>query len=414
MKNARKHSIPSSALGYAVTFMLLVGLFSSGILFVTSTHKRIESQLISREYLLFDNMFSLHYGAQTSDYGTYSLVHPGGDSSTIIVRPWGMVSAVVSETRNGHRKLIRSALTIQQSNDILPCLFVPNRKDKIALAGDTKLEGIIQVSERGLERAHVTGKPYKQDKLYFGSLETSDKYLPPLKESLRKNPISEIMQNTVQLEQLPTDSVFSFREATNIFSTTTPILLDLQTLEGNLIIRSFERIFVAQTAHLEHVILLAPEIEFEDGFEGTVQAIASRRIICNKDVFLKFPSALMLYEDNPVKGEQSTISILENSTVLGGILLVSEHPDFRNPLLFEMLYGTIGGLVYNQGESDIRGKVLGSVFTNKLVAHVGGGAYGNHLVDAQISTKELPEEFVLPNWLERSDKNIKPVLLTCF
>ncbi len=410
MKQTAEHRIPASALGYAIAFLLLIGLFTSGVLFITATHKRIETHFLGQEFLLFDNYTSLLSGASYEQNGTYTITHPSGDTSSIIVKPWGFMRCVVATTFNGRKSIQREALTIQELDEQLPCFYLPDNKSKIALAGKTKLEGIVMVPERSLKRANIANKPYANDQLFYGKLEKSDRYLPPLKAEVRSNDFNYLLENATLLSKIPLDSSFSFKNATSVIRTTEAIELS-QRLEGNLLIRSFDRITVKNTAHLENIILLAPEITFEKGFHGSVQAIASRQIICEENVRLNYPSSLMLYEVEPFNNEQSRIVLFDDAQVLGGVLLVSEHPDFRNPVLLDVQNATIGGLVYNTGETEVRGEIIGSLYTNKLIAHAGGGSYGGHLVDAIISSTALPKEFIVPNWF-RESKLSKPVIVS--
>ena len=405
-----QHIVPASALGYAISFLLLVGLFTSGVLFITSAHKRVEAHFIGQEYLLFDNYSAILYGASCSESGTYSLYHPSGDTSSIQVKNWGMLKSTVVITSNKQRNLKREALTIQDTDAAHPCLYMPDQKRKIALAGETRLEGKVFASERALERANIYRKPLKADKLVYGKLYQSEHYLPQLRSEVAKYDPSHLVQEVKMIESLPEDSAFSFGEKTALFRSS-GVLEVGQKIRGNVVLQSFEEIFVRTGASLEHVILLAPRVIFEKGFQGKVQVIATEFIVCEEDVHLDYPSALMLYEKKP-GAEQSRISLQEGSRVLGGILLTSEVPNFRKPVLLEVLDATVGGLVYNQGESEIRGEIIGSLYTNKLVAHAGGGVYGGHLVDAIISTKQVPEMMIMPNWF-KENKITKPILITC-
>jgi len=402
--------VPASALGYAVSFLLLVGLFTSGVLFITSTHKRIEAHFIGQEYLIFDNYSAILYGASCSNPGTYKLYHPSGDTSAIQVKNWGMLKSTVVKTFNKQRTLKREALTMQETDAAYPCLYMPDQKRKIALAGGTRLEGKVFASERALERANIYRKPLKVDKLVYGELYQSERFLPPLREDVATYNPASILQDVNIIELLPNDSTFSFGEQTVLFRNNGSFEVT-QKVRGNLVLQSFDEIFVRSEAFLEHVILLAPRVVFEKGFQGKVQVIASEFIVCEENVHLDYPSALMLYEKKP-KAEQSRISLMEGARVLGGILLTSEEPNFRKPVFLEVQDATVGGLVYNQGESEIRGEIIGSLYTNKLVAHAGGGVYGGHLVDAVISTKQIPEMLIMPNWL-KENKVTKPILITC-
>lgn len=407
--NDTRHIVPASALGYAITFLLLVGLFTSGVLFLTSTHKRIEAHFIGQEYLLFDNRLGILYGAQC-DPGSYRLFHPSGDTSVIQVKQWGMLKSSVVTTYNKGRTLKREALTMLRTDAAYPCLYMPDQKRKIALAGDTKLEGKVYASERSLIRANLHRKPFKGEKLLDGKLYKSEKYLPALRSGVRTGEIASILREAEPLERLPLDSTFSFGIKTAVYKSAAPLEI-VEHLRGNIIVQSFDQILVRSEAVLENVMLFAPKVIFEKGFKGKVQVIANAQILCEEGVHLEYPSALMLYEENP-GAEQSKITLMEDARVLGGVLLVSNHLDFRKPVLLEVFEATIGGLVYNQGESEVRGTIIGSLYTNKLIAHAGGGTYGGYLVDAVLSTKQLPESFVMPIWL-KGDAVTKPVFISC-
>lgn len=410
MKFKDRHIVPSSALGYAIAFLMLVGLFTSGVLFLASTHKRIETHFTGQEYLLFNNHSGLLFGAQVNDPGSYTLYHPSGDTSIIQVKPWGFMKSTVVSTFNKHRRVRREALTMQDTDASHPCLYMPNQKRKIALAGETRLEGNVYASERSLTRANINRKPLKSEKLIYGKLIESERHLPPLHKGIIENDLSSLFGNVTQLEALPEDSSFSFSNKTSLYRQNEAMHI-AQKVSGNLVLQSSDEIFIKSDAELEHVILLAPSVIFERGFQGKVQVIANRMIVCEEDVKLDYPSALLLHETG-IPGQQSRITLMENSRVLGGILLTSKKPDFRNPMFLEVLDATVGGLIYNQGETEFRGELIGSLYTNKLVAHASGGVHGGHLVDARLSSEQLPAEFIYPNWL-RDSRPTKPILITC-
>jgi hypothetical protein len=129
-------------------------------------------------------------------------------------------------------------------------------------------------------------------------------------------------------------------------------------------------------------------------------------------VSLLYPSTLVLNENYPaIDGPAHSIQIDEESRVLGGILMVSQQSDYRKPIQLYMATETVvAGLVYNQGVSEIRGSILGHLYTNSLQLHYGGGNNVNHLLDCTLSSKQLPKDFVLPHWIKStSTKNTRIV-----
>lgn len=411
MKQNNKHIIPASAMGYAISFLLLTGLICSGVLFSASVNKRLEVNYELEEHMLFNNYFGLYHGACMPQNGSQLIVHTSGDSSKIIKKPWGIFQSVTATTFHKNRTIKRSALVGFELKSKLPALYLPNKKQKLNLCGETKLEGKIVVPERSLQRGRIAGKNYVGDKLFYGKEEKSERYLPSIKRSIQNLSFSSYTENSTVIEPFDHDSTFSFNETTALITSSDPILLT-NKIEGNIIIHSTDSIVVSSNAQLKHLILLAPKIRFEEGFNGTVQAMATERIICEKGVKLNYPSALTVKEKESSKSEEHGIFLQENSSVRGGILLLSEQPNFRRPIQLKILHGTVAGFIYNQGETELQGEVIGSLYTNAFNLEL-GSIYKNHLLDATISSKQLPKEFIMPNWLEDVELE-KPVILSCF
>ena len=73
----------------------------------------------------------------------------------------------------------------------------------------------------------------------------------------------------------------------------------------------------------------------------------------------------------------------------------------------------IGGLVYNMGETELNARIIGHLYTQKFTLRAGGGVYVNHLLDATVSSTQLPDYFCIPAWLEKLE-NGKPKIISCF
>lgn len=411
MKRFSAH-IEASAMGYAISFLLLTGLITSAVLFVASANKLLERSHQLDEHMLFDNYLGLRFGAMLPEAGTRTVVHPAGDTTRITVRNWGAFRAITAYTFHGTRIVEKSALVGRTTEESWPVLYLPNRKQVIKLNGKTLLEGEVFSSARGFERGHITGFPFEGDKLLHGELRESERQLPGIKQYIQELDFEHLSKGAVKLEALQGDSLFRFTEPTTLLTSMEALQIS-NRLEGNLIIHSFDSIYVTASSVLNHVILLAPVIRFEKGFHGSVQAIATRQIHCEEGVQLRYPSALILHETEAGTLSRNGIFMEEGSRLLGGALLISDKTDFRHPVYLGIQKAVIGGLVYNQGETEVQGKIIGSLYTNELALKMGGGEYRGHLCNATLSTRQLPNRFVYPDWL--SDVRLsQPELLTCF
>jgi hypothetical protein len=413
VKKSNKNIISASAMGYAISFLLMVGMVCSGVLFLSSTNKRIELNYELEEHLIFDNLFSLNYGASQGEIGTQKIIHPSGDTSIIVIKEWGMLRSIVATTFHRNRSLRKAALSSVELDHAFPALYTPDRRNELKLCGETRLEGDVYTAERGLKRGTIAKKRYSGDQLIYGTLKKSEKYLPPLRKSIRDLKLENYIQDATKVTSISKDSSYSFTEKTSLFSTSERLYVS-NNLSGNLILHSSDTIVVSNGVSLQNIILLANSIRFERGFVGAVQAIADHQITCEQDVKLNYPSALILNEKSgKIQDENSQIFIGVIAQIIGGVLLMSQDPNFRKPVTLKVSQGTIGGLVYNQGETEIQGKIIGSLYTQKFILHAGGGVYGDHIMDATISSTQLPDDFIMPNWLD-GIKPKKSVLITCF
>ncbi len=409
-----KHKIKGSALGYAITFMLLISLVCSGVLFIASVNKRIETQFLIKEHLIFDNYFSILFAAKNDLKSTYSLIHPSGDSSQITSKLWGSYKMVYVETKHSNQFIKRTALLAYEIDNSLPVLYLPDNQQALKVGGETKIEGTVFLSERGVERAYIAGKNYLLDQLVYGKIEKSERILPALRKEVQNLSLETFIKDCNKVEYLSKDSIYDFAQKTTLFSEMNPLTIQSK-ISGNVIIHSFDSIYVTSEAKLKNVILIAPKIRFQEGFKGSVQAIAHQTIVCEKNVNLTYPSTLVLNElENSALGMQASIFLHENAKVLGGILIQTQNFNFRNvPHLEVSKNSLVAGLVYNVGETELKGKLIGYLYTQKFILNAGGGVYMNHLLDATLSSKLLPENFLIPLWLEQMKSN-KAKIISCF
>ena len=410
-KKISANKLHASALGYAISFLFLVGLIGTGVLFISAANKRLEFHYALKEHILVDNYIALQIGVGMDASKTKTIVHVAGDTSQITVKNWGMFQMVIAKTYHKNIHQISTALVGVSITKELPALYIPENNQVLRLAGDTKLEGIVSVSERGVDRANLAGRSYINQQLIYGKLTTSGRYLPKLKPIYQNVGYADFIPTTHKTERIHIDSVYSFDTLTSLYSSMEPIFLQ-NNIEGNIIIHSFDSIVVSSNARLTNVLLIAPKVRFEKNAKSNVQVIASKSIVCEEGVRLSYPSILMLNEQNAeVTGSNHQVLLQANSQVLGGILMVSQNSNFRKPMQLKISPNAlVAGLVYTTGESEIRGSVIGHLYTNALRLFSGGSDNMHHLLDCTISSKKLPPYFLMPNWLEEVDRGKQKII----
>ena len=397
--------IKASALSYAIVFILLVGLICSSLIFINATQKKVEFHYTTDEHLLLDSYSALQFGIQTLAPGDSTiLVHPFGDSSEVKCINWGSLTVYSTRTYKNKKEKRRSAVVGLAGKSQI-ALFLAGNSGGLKIAGETILEGDIVVPNKQIETAYLSGKLFTRNKYYSGDLLEQKPQLPELRENVINYDYHTITKDLNAENYLSKDSSFSFHKKTVYYQSTAAIIIE-NALRGNVIIHSFDSILVTTKAKLDNVILIAPRIRFETGFKGTVQAIATHGITLEKNAQLEFPSYLMLTEKSGLlKTTSPTVTIGEESSVIGGILITTEDYDFRLPPRLKTENNcTVAGIVYNVGVSELSGNFIGSVYTKSLLLRYGGGEYSNHLLDVLISSRRIPSGFCYPNWLKNNEK----------
>lgn len=406
-----RNKISSSALGYAISFLLLVGLVTSGVLFITATNKRLETNYLISEHILFDNFLSIKQGALSRNNGRNTIIHPTGDTSQVITRSWGAYRVISVSTFHNYHSQESSTIVGYEETEERAALYIPENNSSLRVCGNTKIEGKAFLSEKGIERGYLNGRVYENDELIYGSLGKSEEGLPSLSSDYLEVNYEYFLPISEKIDELPVDSTFSFLNNTSLYSSTSPIEIN-SSLNGNLVIHSFDSILVASNANIDNIILIAPVIHIESDFNGSLQAYATKKIVCEENVSLSYPSVLSLNSNSIESENDGFIRIGPESRVLGGIKLLAENEQDKKELRLNIENAVVGGLIYNEGETSLLGSVIGHLYTKGFRMKIGGGEFVNYILDSKISSKLLPSEFALPNWLGWDIS--KPILITCF
>lgn len=407
-----KTKIKGGAMTYAIIFTMLTGVFALTFLLITSNSRFLEVQFGNKEKVLM-NIYSTAEFALNSNQSfskEEKLLFVNNDTCYVKKKQWGLFNIYHFRALKNKFQLKRTLMTlggVAQSEipKDAPTLYIIDNDQALKLTGETKLKGNLYVPKRGIGRAYIEGTTFSGEELYVGEKHISNKKLPELHEYFGQLDIDRWIDNNDAklLEKLPPDSIFSFAEDISLYETVNPIFIEEQRLVGNLIIHSYDSIFVSRDAVLDNVILISPTVHFEEGFDGSVQVFADERIILEDNVNLHYPTVLWLQDRDEGfhREREALIEIGEFSTVLGTIIMTSKSRDFRKPEKLLMLkHSTFVGNIYNQGETELKGTIWGILYTKNFHLETKNATYTNHLVDVEIDGTALPDFFVLPLFFE--------------
>lgn len=404
--------IRAAALSYAIVFVLVVGMLCSSILIISSAQKKVEIHFTSQEHVLFDSYAAIQFGKnELENNDSIQLIHPSNDTSRITKKSWGVFSVLQTITFNKHAKKIRHALCFESSKDSHPSIYLPGNYGGLKIAGETFLEGNCTIPNASLELTYLPNTNRTLKELIKGETEKAELYLTPLKKEFQNLEVKSIYANLNPIALINKDTSVAFNQKTVYFRSLDAMILT-KKYSGNIVFHSYDSIYISSTSELNNCILIAPKVIFEEGFKGAVQVFATNKIILQKNVQLKYPSFLHLNENTNSIGDKNRIELQEEAQIIGGILMTTQSFDQRNMMQLKVAEkSVVGGLVYCTGEAEIRGTIIGSIYTNRFYLDYGGSIYTNHLVNAFISSKKLPKEQAFPNWLQ-DDKIVKTEIMT--
>lgn len=293
-------------------------------------------------------------------------------------------------------KVFNPALGIYLSEDKLP----------LVLVGNTVIEGDAYVSDFGIKPGIISGHYFNGKELVRGNISSGGGMLPELDpvwlNDLKKlqayvpfNSDEVILQEAINKNSFFDNTQFVYDENK---------LILYETYIGNIIIKSDTEVVVANTARLTDVIVLAPKITIEKGFKGSASFIAEEKITLAENVNLGYPSSLIVVntkidESQPVPKGEEPIFIADDSSIFGTVIYLDKQEEKENNRMNSYTHvaiaptGKINGYLYCQGNVELKGAVIGAIYTNRFLAREFGSVYINHIYNGKILGRDIDPAF---------------------
>lgn len=413
MKFNWKHKLRSGALQFTVFISVVIALILAGVILLAYTHRFFieQSKAIVDNIQLADSGIASLKAQQIISPDTVSLVLPELREQQLVqtnLSHWGIFEKAFVKSTHRKKQFLKCALmgTGLKTSE-RPALYLMETFNPLAVVGNTKIKGTVLLPSQGVRPGNISGNSYYGTQLIYGDIHKSDTLLPKLKFDYKP-------QLKYYLYQYEPQNVSAFipleqrGKITNSFQTPgkgyfskASLVLENTSINGNIIIRSSERITVRNTATLKDIILSAPIIIIEDGVSGNFQAIADTTIKIGKDCSLSYPSALIMVEkengSEVLSNEFENKIFVDTGSVIRGSICYFDTKrggrDFKVNILIDT-GSFVKGEIYCDGNLELKGSsVVGTVYTKNLVANEGGTTFVNHLYNASINNEELPESF---------------------
>jgi hypothetical protein len=308
------------------------------------------------------------------------------DSVEIVKRPWGIFELISARAFLGNHVVRRSAFMGAIPDKIgQAIIYTPDNNAPVYLSGNTSIKGNVFASERKFSSADIEGRDFRGDRFVYGDIMRSDSKMPKLDTTL----ISELKSLLLQKE-----NIYQLNPAAGLMPKSNPDFngpsryyfteqsLDItDSIQGNVIIHSLMKVHISSGAKLADIIIVAPVIDIDEGFQGSIQCFASEMITLGKGSLLKYPSALVLVGDE----NDSTIVVKEGAEIDGFVIIAGYDQTTGSKATFKIEKGgSMHGMAYINGAADIQGRLWGHITSRSFeAATTRWTVYGNHILDGE-------------------------------
>lgn len=302
--------------------------------------------------------------------------------------------------------------------DSLISLYLQDKNNYLTFSGTSKVTGNCHLPAMGYQNSLATVNNKIAEPIVNGEIEVSDKQLPQISSTYRDQNYASLLEQSIGLINTVNYGDFAsidtlnqpFSNPTlNLINTNSDIRIS-NSLSGNIKIISSNPVVLSKEAQLNNIIVYAPTIVVEKGFKGSVQLFATDSLHVESDCQLTFPSFVAIIPHPTKKFTRNRYLIIDSLTAIsGGIVALSPikiNDDNKVSKLMVNKKSSVTGQIYCDGDLQLKGKVVGSVFASSLFITSEWGEIGNILENTEINSKSIPNTFIFPDLLPSSHKKI--------
>lgn len=384
----------ASSLTNAIFLCLIISVFCGCLVLVSHYHNVLNDRLYTHEDLISRNESSFNFLLNNSESMSYNQsefidVFDHGISSSVYKKNWGFYDILVCKTAFKQDTVSKIALVGQRSNENNNlAVFVTNYDKPLKLSGKAKILGQIKVPNGRIERAYINGRNGNDIELHGQQLKSENK-LPRIEKDIVLN-VAEY--ETIHLNTLDDRPVIvnAFDEVTKVLNLNETRQLNHIVCKGNIVLKSDNGLKITKTAVLNDVIVSAPFVHIMSGFKGNIQIVAKDSVIIDKHVQLRYPSSIYIKNNG-----EASITLEDDSVLIGGVVIDGEAPSGTSKRLLTIKKrATVVGNIYCNGSTQLKGKVIGNIYTDKFFLKTKSSNYENVILNGSINRDSLPKDFI--------------------
>lgn len=387
--------LKASSLVYAIFICLLVSIMTCGLIYWAkltndlSLKNQTKKELLEHCNSCFNYALASLENNKKPNLNNTDIFNDGFKCNTTLNK-WGLLNILKATSFINKDSLSKTFFIGSKTSKNRPALYMSDLADNLKISGTTNIKGAIMLPKKGYEITNILGNQQINNPKIYGSIKTSQKKLP----EIANIHFDESQNKRTTLDELAKEDITfnSFNRETIHVQLGSYDILNSLKLKGNFILHSSGTIKIQNTSEIEDVIINAKSVIISNGFNGTLQIFAKNEVIIESNVTLNYPSSIII--DNNIDDEKK-IKIDTNSKILGGILLnTKQTTEVKTNYLTIEKESLIIGDIYCNGILELKGDVIGSVFTNKFEYNTEYTNYSNLLLNTSIDKTSLPENFI--------------------
>ncbi len=405
--------LKAGSLLYAIYVCLIIAILSGGLIYMftinktLATRQQIKEQLIDRCDACFDYFLSNHKVFDKNTIGKTNLFNDGLICEFEKKR-WGMYSILQGKSFFKKDTINKGYIVGHTGVENPLALYMCDFGEELKISGTTIIKGNVKLPKKRYKVVNILGNQQANNPKIEGNISVSSQNLPKINTPELQYP-RNIEEST--LEKLKNKEVIfrGFDQKTVVIYMGKNESLDRLHIKGNFIIKSLDTIRINDTSKIEDVIIQAPKVIIEENFEGSIQVYAEKEVEIESDVKLRYPSSIVIKDST--RDYEKKITIGENAVIYGGIVLDgSSFREKQNNYIKIEENSLVVGDIYCNGIMELKGSVIGSLYTHKLQLETRSSKYADVILNGVVDVTGLPANFVrLPLFANIGDERLERI-----
>jgi hypothetical protein len=398
--------LKGASLLYVTVISLIIAIISSSLI-LFSYYKQQERDLYAHEQKVCQNVMSgihLLLTNESAEQNTGKFIDLyGAGTDTVFLKNlnWGIFHIAGCIAFSHGKEVRKVALTgYGEGRKDTAALYLVDAGVPLSLCGETFLRGCCYLPQTGVKRGYIDGKNFNGNQLINGQIKQSSKSIPDISKALLS-----------QLDLLAGNRTAKDDSVINVLKDTLINSFFNKTMEvhfhkglvlnagskyvGNILIISDTLVEIKAGCAIQDIIICAPVVSIDDGFNGSVQVFASDSLHVGINCKLNYPSVLGLISGKVTVNKLVTLTVDKGSSVCGTLVAYSKMPSTQVQVCTLISKNdTINGAVFTNGAIDLEGVVYGNITCDKLTLKTQSSQYDNYLMDATIDITKRSKYFI--------------------